>query len=78
MREFIANGAGRTLGASVAYWHATRSAGPSEIGPQFELNRFSRAWHEAHPGGSRTDLMAAWREHRALPVEARTRSPAAR
>jgi SAP domain-containing new25/Domain of unknown function (DUF6434) len=71
MRSFIGDGAGRTLGEAVDHWHATRSAEPSAIAPQFELNRFTRAWHLAHPGGSRTDLLAAWNAYRALPVDAR-------
>ena len=72
LRTFFADADGtRTLGDALAHWHATRERGPSEIGRQFELNRFAREWHRNHPGGTRADALAAWRRYRALPVEAR-------
>ena len=71
MRDFISTGAGQTLGAAAAHWDATRSNPASEIGSQFELNTFIRDWHHHHPEGSRAQALAAWRAHRALPVEAR-------
>jgi hypothetical protein len=51
MRDFIAGGAGRTLGDVVAHWHATRAgaAQPTRIGAQFELNAFLRAWGRPIP-----------------------------
>jgi len=69
MREFIAQGAGRTLGEAVAHWHATRAeaARPKPIAAQFELNAFLRQWWAAHPGGTRAEALAAWRDHRAAP-----------
>lgn len=70
MRDFIANGAGRTLGDAVDHWHATRNRPRGEIAPQFELNRFTRAWHEAHPGGTHAQAIEAWQRHRALPRDA--------
>lgn len=72
MRGFIATGGGRTLGEAVAFWSASRSAPPPQIGPQFELNRFTHAWYQDHPGGTRAELLGAWRAHRALPLEARS------
>jgi len=71
MREFVATGAGRTLGEAVEHWHATRGRAPGDIAPQFELNRFLRDWHAAHPDGNRGEAFVAWRLHRSLPVEAR-------
>jgi len=71
MREFVGGAAGRTLGDAVDHWHGTRSRPRGEIGEQFELNRFVRAWHLQHPDGARADALAAWRAHRALPVDAR-------
>ena len=68
MRTFIAEG-GRTLGDAVDHWYAIRHRGPQEIEPQFELNRFGRAWRAAHPGSTHTLMLAAWAHHRALPVE---------
>lgn len=72
MRDFIADGAGRTLGDATRHWHATRGDEPREIGAQFELNRFLRDWHAAHPGASREAALAAWRDHRSRPADGRT------
>lgn len=75
MRDWFAAADGTgTLGDALAHWHATRNAGASSIDPQFELNRFTRSWHAAHPGGTRTELLAAWRDYRDLPVDARGRA----
>lgn len=71
MRDFISEGAGRTLGDAITHWHATRSRPAPEIGSQFELNAFIRDWHHRHPRGSRTQALTAWRVYRALPVDAR-------
>jgi hypothetical protein len=70
LRDFISDGAGRTLGDAAAHWRDTRSRPPSEIGSQFELNTFIRDWHRHHPGRSRAQALAAWRTHRAMPVDA--------
>ncbi|MFF3209696.1 DUF6434 domain-containing protein [Streptomyces sp. NPDC002886] len=72
MRDYVAQGAGRTLAEAVAHWHATRAAAaePREIGAQFELNRFLRDWHARHPEGTRAQALAAWRAHRSRPREA--------
>ncbi len=70
MRSFIATG-GATLGDAVEHWYATRDATPKPITSQFELNRFTRRWHEDHPSGSREQLMADWWTYRALPTDAR-------
>ncbi|KGM03333.1 DUF6434 domain-containing protein [Cellulomonas cellasea] len=71
LRELIGSRAGLTLGEVVAHWHATRDSPLQEIGAQFELNRFLRAWHAAHPGRSHAEALDAWRAYRALPVDAR-------
>ena len=73
MREFIATGAGRTLGDAVGHWHATReeASRPQSIAPQFELNAFLRNWRRAHPGASRDQALAAWWGYRARPAEER-------
>ncbi|MFJ3792895.1 DUF6434 domain-containing protein [Kitasatospora sp. NPDC090091] len=69
MRDFVAQGAGRTLGDAVAHWHATRPdvARPREIAEQFEFNRFTVAWHRRNPTGTRAQARDAWFAHRALP-----------
>ena len=74
MRQFMAQGAGKTLGEALEHWKATRHAPPSDIGTQFELNRFTRQWFKDHPGGSRQDMLAAWEAYRRLPTDARSRA----
>lgn len=72
MREFFADNDGTaTLAAALDHWHATRDTAARPIGPQFELNRFSRDWHAANPGGTRDQMLAAWKTHRSLPVDQR-------
>lgn len=72
MREFFAASDGtRTMQDALDRWRATRNQSAREIDPQFEYNRFTRAWHEAHPLGSREEVIAAWREYRALPIDER-------
>lgn len=72
MREFIAAADGKsTLGDAVGVWHATRNRGADEISGQFELNRFTRHWHDQNPGGSRAQLMRAWAVYRDTPVDLR-------
>jgi hypothetical protein len=72
MREFFAaNDGTATLAAALDHWHATRGTAARPIGRQFELNRFSRDWHAAHPGGTRDQMLQAWKTHRSLPVDLR-------
>ncbi|WP_091412603.1 DUF6434 domain-containing protein [Friedmanniella luteola] len=72
MRDFVAGGAGRTLGAAADHWSRTRGRPRPAIGAQFELNRFLRDWHHDHPAGTRAEALEAWQVRRALPVEAWT------
>jgi hypothetical protein len=74
MRDFIANGEGRTLGDAVDHWRATRDRGQSTIGRQFELNRFTRQWYQDNPNGHRDGLRAAWLTYRNQPEELRGRA----
>jgi hypothetical protein len=71
MRTFIADGAGRTLGEAVDHWNATRDRPRTDIGAQFEFNRFIRDWHRDHPSGTRAGARAAWARYRSLPVDRR-------
>lgn len=74
MREFFAATDGtQTLQDALDHYRATRAQGTKPIGSQFEYNRFTRAWHEANPDGSRDELLAAWREYRSRPVDERGR-----
>jgi hypothetical protein len=68
MREAVHAG-GITLGDLVDVWRVTRGRGPTQISPQFELNRFSRAWHTDHPNDTHAQMLAAWAEHRNRPRE---------
>lgn len=72
MRDFVADGAGRTLAEAVAHWHATRpeASRPREVAEQFEYNRFTGDWHRANPTGTPAQARAAWHAHRALPRSA--------
>lgn len=71
LREFLRDGAGRTLGEAADHYRATRDSPPQEVESQFELNRFTRAWWRANPGGTRAQLLEAWRVYRETPVERR-------
>ena len=73
-RAYVAEG-GHTLDEAAAQWRATRHAPPPPIGAQFELNRFSRAWHAEHPGAGHTEMLAAWRRHRSQPRAALPEQP---
>ena len=71
-REQIRHGAGHTLGQVLDQASARPvRPGPSEIEPQFEYNRFVRAYRLARPGGSHQDLVTAWRTYRGTPVSER-------
>lgn len=72
MRAFFRDVSGtETLGDALAHWRDTRGRGPADIDTQFEFNRFTRAWHAAHPGDDRTALLAAWNGYRGQPVDER-------
>ncbi|GIG24937.1 DUF6434 domain-containing protein [Cellulomonas denverensis] len=75
MRAFFAAADGtRTMGDALDHWHRTRDRGERSIDPQFEYNRFTRAWRREHPEGGRAELLAAWQEYRNLPVDERGRA----
>lgn len=72
MRGFFADADGTsTLHDAVAHWHSTRSAEPTVIGQQFELNQFTRKWFSENPNSTREEMHAAWQRHRALPKDLR-------
>ncbi|PPL14743.1 DUF6434 domain-containing protein [Microterricola pindariensis] len=75
MRAFFAETDGtQTLRDALAHYRATRGRGPQEIDAQFEYNRFTRGWHESHPGGSREELLRAWQAYRGRPADERGRA----
>ncbi|MEM9131142.1 MAG: DUF6434 domain-containing protein [Actinomycetota bacterium] len=60
-----------TLGQAVEHWHHTVG---TELPPQsesLEFNRFTKAWHRAHPDRSPDEARAAWLRYRALPTDQR-------
>jgi hypothetical protein len=74
MRAFFSDADGtKTLQDAVAHWHKTRNQTRQDIDPQFEYNRFTRAWHDSHPAGTRDQLLAAWNLYRSQPIDERGR-----
>ena len=74
LREFIRrDGVGQTLGAAIEGWERSKQAakGTREIGKQFEYNRFVRCFYQEHPTATRTEVVVAWRAHRATRVSVR-------
>ncbi len=72
MREYFAAADGTTtLADALSCWHTTRNAPASQIGRQFELNLFTRAWFAGNPGGTREQMHTAWQLQRALPKDLR-------
>ena len=71
MREFFAQGGGKTLGDAVQRWKETRDAPRRPIDSQFEWNTFVRAYRESHPHASHDAVAAAWSRYRGLPKDKR-------
>ena len=75
MRAFLSASQGeQTLGEAISFYHSTRSQQTKPIDAQFELNRFTRAFYKENPTASATELRAAWRRYRSLPVDVRGRA----
>lgn len=75
MREFFAQSDGtRTMQDAVDHFRSTRDQSDKSIDGQFEYNRFTRAWHQDHPEGSREDLLESWRAYRNTPIGERGRA----
>jgi hypothetical protein len=66
MRDLVKYGRGKTLGEALVTWKAANeSPERTEIAPQFEYNRHTRAYYEAHPDATREDVIRAWKQLRA-------------
>ncbi|MDR2895792.1 MAG: SAP domain-containing protein [Propionibacteriaceae bacterium] len=75
MRAFFATTDGtQTMQDALDHWNTTRNQPEQDIGEQFEYNRFTRAWHQQHPGGTRAQLLAAWCDYRLRPSDTRDRA----
>lgn len=64
----------QTLQNALDHYRATRNQETKSIDPQFEYNRFTRAWYEANPMGRREDLIRDWQKYRSLPIDQRGRA----
>lgn len=74
MRSFFRRADGtQTFQDALDHYRATRNAGRRDIDAQFEYNRFTRAWYESNPAGSREDCIQAWKAYRSQPVDRRGR-----
>lgn len=72
MRRFIHERTGHTLAEAIAAYREDKSSGQrSEIGSQFEYNRFTREYWLTHPNATRDDVIAAWHEFRNTPKSMR-------
>ena len=72
MRDFIANGSGRTLQDAMDAWEADhRDPTVRSIDRQFEFNRFVRAVRATHPDACHATVVAAWKAHRDTPASQR-------
>ena len=72
MRARIHDGFGVTLGQILdEAVCGVRSVSTSEIAPQFEYNRFVRAFRAASPGARHQQVVTAWRAYRNIPVSER-------
>jgi len=75
MRAFFAGTDGtHTMQDALDHYRSTRGRDAKPIDSQFEYNRFTRAWHETHPTGTRDNARRAWRDYRERPVDQRGRA----
>lgn len=66
MRDFIHNGAGRTLAEAMTCFEESVKPGQPKrvIAPSLEYNQHTRAFFAANPGPTRQDAIAAWWDKR--------------
>jgi hypothetical protein len=71
MRDFVRNGAGKTLQDGIEVWYASQRLpkGASEIAPQFEYNRHLREFFQTNADKTLQDAIAAWNQKKALRKE---------
>lgn len=67
-QQWLHDNAGASYADAVAAWHVlARDRSPGQIAPQFEYNRFTRAFRLTHPGTTHKEVTTAWQEHRSAP-----------
>lgn len=69
LRRLVHEGAGLRLGDLIARW--AEAPLKAEIAPQFEYNRFVRAFRAASPGATHAAVVAAWKAYRDTPKDLR-------
>lgn len=67
MRDFIGNGAGRTLAEASQRYRESLTEPTETIGRQFEYNRHVRAFYATNPGATRALAIASWWAKRGQP-----------
>jgi len=70
LRGLIHDGQGRSLGDVIDEWQNVPSE-TTDIAPQFEYNRFIRAFRAAHIGGTHQQAIKAWAKWRDTPASQR-------
>ena len=60
-----------TLGQAVDLWYETAGLELPKQSQSLEFNRFTKAWHAAHPDGTPEQSRAAWMRYRSLPADQR-------
>jgi hypothetical protein len=64
LREFIAQGEGRTLADASECYESSRKSPSAQIAQQFEYNRHMREFHAANPAATHQQAVEAWWAHR--------------
>ena len=64
MRDFIRNGAGKSLSEAIETWKKKKQKSIKEnpIEPQFEYNQHIRDYFKTHPGAKRQEAIREWKE----------------
>lgn len=76
MRNFIAQGQGKTLEDAIDAWQNDRqNPVQTDIAPQFEYNRHMRAYYQEYPNATREEVLASWKAARAQRRRPDTESP---
>lgn len=70
VRDFVHTHVGQPLSALVACYHASVAPDAEKpvLSPQFEYNRHMQSYALAHPGATRDEMLAAWKDRRARPA----------
>lgn len=71
LRDFIANGSGKTLAEALQHWEATKGQRTQTIAPQFEYNRFMREYFATTTNADLSSAYTAWKTHRDTPKSLR-------